>query len=57
MLVFSAPVSRLKSVAEVTRYGCYTLFPTFKALRESEDTAASVLGDFFCYFFSSPEKK
>ena len=51
MLVFSAPVSRLKSVAEVTRYGCYTLFPTFKALRESEDTAASVLGDFFCYFF------
>ena len=43
-------------------YDCHAmhilyLFSTLKALRGFGDTAASVPDDFFCYFFSSLEKK
>ena len=39
------------TAALVTRSIYYTKLPTLKALRESEDTIASVLGDFFDTFF------
>ena len=45
------------ALALVTRYSYYYPFSTLKALRGFGDTAASVPDDFFCYFFSSLEKK
>ena len=45
------------ALALVTRYSCYYPFSTLKALRGSGTQPQVSKGDFFCYFFSSLEKK
>ena len=50
-------ISVKETATAVTRCIYYTKLPTLKALRESEDTIASVLGDFFDTFFLHLKKK